>query len=192
MHEHDRTRQNSVLLLLVLAVITLLAGIADPSRAAQPSSEAPTTSSAPPAGAPAPGLPATRGVVNLHTLPPAPAVKGTTALPFRYPGGPAALAAAQAKARNWPADPNLARALSPLTFGAPSIVSTFRGIDFDESGCGCLPPDGDMAAGPNHVVVGVNTAFRVFNKSGSPLTGVIDFNTFFGSCGAPGLNPSDP
>jgi hypothetical protein len=49
-----------------------------------------------------------------------------------------------------------------------------------------------MAVGPNHMVLGVNTAFQVFNKSGTPLTGIIQSDAFFGSCGAEGLGSSDP
>ena len=42
-----------------------------------------------------------------------------------------------------------------------------------------VPPDPDIAAGPNHLIVVVNTAFEVFDKSGNSLTGPIQFATFF-------------
>src|SRR4029078_10702683 len=80
---------------------------------------------------------------------------------------------------------------------APAVITGFNGIDINDSAgsgqsCFCLPPDGDMAAGPNHVIVGVNLAFRVFNKSGSPLTPSISYDAFFNGCGPSGLSSSDP
>ncbi|MFL5731953.1 MAG: dockerin type I domain-containing protein [Chloroflexia bacterium] len=84
----------------------------------------------------------------------------------------------------------------PLGYGAPAVITGFNGIDINDSAgqgssCFCLPPDGDMAAGPNHVIVDVNQAFRVFNKSGSPQTPSISFDAFFNGCGPSGLSSSD-
>ena len=41
------------------------------------------------------------------------------------------------------------------------------------------PPDPSGAAGPNHYVQVVNTTFRVFDKKGGPLTGIIDLTTLW-------------
>ena len=38
-------------------------------------------------------------------------------------------------------------------------------------------------SGPNHYVQSVNSAFRVFDKSGNPLTPAITFNSFFAPLG---------
>lgn len=63
------------------------------------------------------------------------------------------------------------------------------GVDFDAidasdccTGTGFsafVPPDPDIAVGPNHVIVVVNTAFEVYDKSGNSLSGPIQFATFF-------------
>src|SRR5262249_35576024 len=42
------------------------------------------------------------------------------------------------------------------------------------------PPDEGMAVGNGYVVNAVNVALRVYNTSGTPLTSVIDLNSFFG------------
>src|SRR5205807_6420966 len=112
-------------------------------------------------------------------------------LPFRLPRS----AVAQAAVKNNGAT-DFAHALALLGFGAPSVITGFEGITSEESGgtggaCFCVPPDGDMSAGPNHVIVDVNQAFRVFNKSGAPLTGPVGFDTFFEGCGPSGMTSSD-
>ena len=52
----------------------------------------------------------------------------------------------------------------------PGPLLTFDGINSSQSACGCLPPDTDGDVGPNHYVEGVNVVFRVYDKSGNPLT----------------------
>ncbi len=42
------------------------------------------------------------------------------------------------------------------------------------------PPDQALCVGPNHVVEAVNDVFRVFAKDGTPATGVLSLNQFFG------------
>jgi hypothetical protein len=78
----------------------------------------------------------------------------------------------------------------------PTIITSFDAIDSEESGgsggpCYCVPPDGDISVGPNHVIVAVNQAFQVYDKSGHPLTQPIGFDTFFDGCGMSGLTSSD-
>jgi hypothetical protein len=41
------------------------------------------------------------------------------------------------------------------------------------------PPDQALCVGPNHVLEGVNTVLRVFNKDGSPASPTISYNEFF-------------
>ena len=43
-----------------------------------------------------------------------------------------------------------------------------------------VPPDPNMAVGPNHIVQWVNNAFVVFNKSGVPLNNPVSDGTFWG------------
>jgi hypothetical protein len=42
------------------------------------------------------------------------------------------------------------------------------------------PPDQALCVGGGHVVEATNDVFRVFSSTGTPQTGVIDLNTFFG------------
>ena len=52
----------------------------------------------------------------------------------------------------------------------PAPLLTFDGVSAAQSGCGCFPPDSNGDVGPNHYVNAVNSAFRVFDKSGNPLS----------------------
>ena len=75
-------------------------------------------------------------------------------------------------------------------FPAPCLVLGFEGISFNDTFCGCLPPDGAFAAGPNHLIGAVNTAYKVWNKSGQLLLGPTDIGLFFLGCNMGGV--SDP
>ena len=65
----------------------------------------------------------------------------------------------------------------------PAPLLTFDGISAAQSGCGCFPPDSDGDVGPNHYVNAVNSSFRVFDKSGNPLTPATTFNSLFAPLG---------
>lgn len=74
----------------------------------------------------------------------------------------------------------------PQMLPAPAV--SFDGIteaDTETIGQGFLPPDTNGEVGPNHFVQSVNSAFRVWNKSGTPLTPVTSLATLFGPLGAP-------
>ena len=79
----------------------------------------------------------------------------------------------------------------------PPPLLTFDGMNSAETACGCLPPDTDGDVGPNHYVEALNVAFRVYDKSGNPLTPPTTFNSLFAPlgggtpCGA-GQNDGDP
>jgi len=64
----------------------------------------------------------------------------------------------------------------------PSPFLTFDGISLLGIGEG-IPPDTNGDVGPNHYVQSVNSAFRVFDKSGNPLTLPTTFNSFFAPLG---------
>lgn len=72
--------------------------------------------------------------------------------------------------------------------GGPSILAlnsgaSFKSIDYTQSQQG-VPPDPDITVGTNHILVGVNTSFQVFDKSGNSLVGPTLFADFWGSsCG---------
>ena len=56
-----------------------------------------------------------------------------------------------------------------------------------------VPPDPEMAAGPNHVIATVNVAFQIHSTSGTILAGPITFSSFFGVIsGNPCAGYTDP
>ena len=59
---------------------------------------------------------------------------------------------------------------------APGVTSKFEAIP----STGWIPPDCVCAAGPNHVLVGVNSEFRIYNKTGGMLRRN-QFSTFLSS-----------
>ena len=68
--------------------------------------------------------------------------------------------------------------LTPTPTMPPPLL-TFLGTDRVTSGCNCRPPDTNGDVGPNHYVQTVNIGFRVFDKSGNPLTPFTTYNSFF-------------
>jgi hypothetical protein len=97
-----------------------------------------------------------------------------------------------------PSSPWMQKLLKSIFRATPTIpppVLTFDGINSAQSACGCLPPDTQGDVGPNHYVEGVNVAFRVYDKSGNPLTPTTTFNSLFAQLvGTPcsGSNSGDP
>ncbi|MDQ6740708.1 MAG: S-layer homology domain-containing protein, partial [Actinomycetota bacterium] len=185
-HSNHSLRRQWWAIPLALIVIALLAASWRTSAGASAS-----VALGGPAGKPAAGPPAALQVVDLRHLPPDAGGHSGHAgtLPFRAPHGLVA-------------PPNFKATLNPGATGAApftflNIITGFNGINSEVSGgsggpCGCVPPDGDMAIGPSHVIVGVNQAFQVFSKTGVTMTLPIGYDTFFGSCGATGLTSSDP
>jgi hypothetical protein len=49
--------------------------------------------------------------------------------------------------------------------GGPILFNSFNGINMTNS----IPPDPNLAAGPNHIIATVNTAFSIWDKSGNKL-----------------------
>jgi Legume lectin domain/SdrD B-like domain/Bacterial pre-peptidase C-terminal domain/Bacterial Ig-like domain len=85
---------------------------------------------------------------------------------------------------------------NPLSTGiskpalAPTIISGFNGMNFLDSVNGYVPPDTDMAVGPQFVVETVNAQIQIYDKStGVALLGNTPLNEFFGQ---PGESPFDP
>ncbi len=64
----------------------------------------------------------------------------------------------------------------------PPVSSSFEGVN---NVSGVLPPDTEMAVGPNHIVQVVNLAFAVYNKSGTLLAGPSNTNTLWAGFGGP-------
>jgi hypothetical protein len=75
---------------------------------------------------------------------------------------------------------------------APSIVTTFAGMDFKHTQQG-EPPDSNAAAGPNSIVETVNQQMTVYNKSTGAVIFTAAFDSFFGSlpnAGKTSVSPS--
>ncbi len=73
----------------------------------------------------------------------------------------------------------------------PKLLQEFDSIGAenccnDEPFAATVPPDPDIAVGPDHVIVVVNVAFAVYDKQGNELVPPTGFNSFF--AGAPGCN----
>ncbi|HET9493420.1 MAG TPA: hypothetical protein VFR15_04240, partial [Chloroflexia bacterium] len=64
----------------------------------------------------------------------------------------------------------------------PTPLVTFEGI---ANQWGVYPPDPNGDVGPNHYVQMVNLGFRIFDKSGNPLTPVANTNTLWQGFGGP-------
>ncbi len=107
---------------------------------------------------------------------------GHPAKPFLHPGGKDELDRGKQAALGLGKGRNIQQPGSGITTAAPQTAGLgFNGISQAESSCSCEPPDGSVAAGPNDVVGVVNTAVKVWNKSGALLLGPADLQTFFAS-----------
>jgi len=101
-----------------------------------------------------------------------------TRYPFPLSGRPA-----KPETSSLPHVQSMLKGILPPTLNMPPPLLTFAGTDRNGSGCNCRPPDTIGDVGPNNYVQGVNEGFRVFDKSGNPLTPFITFNTFFAPLG---------
>src|SRR5258708_6263088 len=61
----------------------------------------------------------------------------------------------------------------------PSANQTFDGMAQGDACGGCIPPDPDGAIGPNNYVEMVNSAFAVYSKTGTLLSGPTNINQLF-------------
>jgi len=71
-----------------------------------------------------------------------------------------------------PSVTNDASAKGGLTPSAPNSIQSFAGLDDSDSLDGFLhtPPDTNIAAGPNHVMVVVNSMFAIYTKTGTKVS----------------------
>ena len=87
------------------------------------------------------------------------------------------------------------RRAAPDALPTPSV--SFDGLSiFDTAGVGqsFIPPDTNGEVGPNHFVQTVNSAFRVWDKSGTPLIPTTRLGTLFSALSGPcaSANNGDP
>ncbi len=77
----------------------------------------------------------------------------------------------------------------PLSYyKALSAGTSFDSLDYTDccGGGGNVPPDPELAVGPNHIIAVVNVAFEIYDKSGNLLAGPTTFSSFFN--GTPGCS----
>ena len=101
---------------------------------------------------------------------------------------PAEVAAYQERALNLPP---MAPSAAPLTGQAPVPGAGWPSLDYND-GSG-VPPDPELAAGPNHLIAAVNSSFAIYNKSGSLVGGPYEFGAFMNSnpnCNAFNFDPN--
>ena len=73
--------------------------------------------------------------------------------------------------------------------GGPRLLDSWDAIDAGDccEGTGysaTVPPDPDLAVGPDHIIAVVNTAFEIYDKQGNVLVPAVQFSSFFD--GTPG------
>jgi len=116
-----------------------------------------------------PGVAGSDGLANPETTP----GREEESAPAGGGGGPEVEAP---KARN-----------AAVAGAGPEVSLTFAGLDHRDNRLAnggnqfsSEPPDQALCVGPNHVLEGVNTVMRVFDKSGQPAGDTVSFNEFFG------------
>lgn len=77
---------------------------------------------------------------------------------------------------------------------APTLGASWAGMDYTNccGGGGNVPPDVELAVGPSHVIEVVNVAFRIYNKTGTVLSGPTTFASFFSSVSGCNSGVFDP
>ncbi|MCP5100657.1 MAG: DNRLRE domain-containing protein, partial [Chloroflexi bacterium] len=65
----------------------------------------------------------------------------------------------------------------------PAADASFDSLDYNDccGGGGNVPPDPELAVGPNHAIAVVNVAFEIYDKSGNVLNGPTTFASFMAS-----------
>jgi hypothetical protein len=66
---------------------------------------------------------------------------------------------------------------------APTLSTGWDSLDYNDccGGGGNVPPDPQMAVGPNHVIAVVNVAFEIYDRTGAVLKPATTFASFFAS-----------
>ena len=80
------------------------------------------------------------------------------------------------------------RVQDPVADSAPALAPAtagdgFASMDLEDccGGGGSVPPDPELAAGPNHLIAVVNVAFEIYDTDGVSLVGPTTFASFFAS-----------
>ena len=119
--------------------------------------------------------------------------------PRRMPGpiSEAAMDELRAAAANLPVSDRVQglNAAGIMQSGPTAAGVAFDAIDYTEccGGGGSVPPDPEVAVGPNHIIGVVNVALKIWDKSGTQLVGPLTLSSFFaGTPGCSAPNTFDP
>jgi hypothetical protein len=86
-------------------------------------------------------------------------------------------------------DPVIQGSIIPGLNLVTNPIQNFDGIDMDSQvpifGGRFAPPDTNADVGPNHVVMAINSAVQVYNKTGTALTAVAPLSSLFSALGPP-------
>lgn len=95
----------------------------------------------------------------------------------------AELAAMRAAALKLPTSDRVQNLVEEAEVTAVTPGVSFDSIDYNEccGGGGNVPPDPELAAGPDHVIAVVNVAFEIYDKNGNSLIGPTTFSSFMAS-----------
>lgn len=85
----------------------------------------------------------------------------------------------QEEARSMPVNERIQTFLDGAHF-APTPGVGFESLDHATSGANFVPPDPELAVGPNHIVAVVNDSIEVYDRAGNSLLAPMLFSTFFG------------
>jgi len=87
------------------------------------------------------------------------------------------------------------QAVGPMLNKSISAGVSFEAITFTEccGGGGSVPPDPELAVGPNHIIAVTNVAFEIYDKTGTVLVQATTFSSFFaGTTGCTSAGVFDP
>lgn len=136
-------------------------------------------------------------LVNLKDLPKSAGNQNPSGAPVALPfhgASAAARAKAQELALHIPITPNVQNP-GPGVLSRPGTVTKGpfqQAVNFTDTTCGCLPPDGGFTVGPNNVIAEANTAFKIYDTSNHLLAGPTEFSTLFAPQTGCKPNFSDP
>lgn len=95
----------------------------------------------------------------------------------------AELAALREAAMGLPVMASTQFSINSLAQSVPTPLVSFDSMDYTEccGGGGNVPPDPELAVGPNHLIAVVNVAFEIYDKNGNSMVGPTTFASFMDS-----------
>jgi hypothetical protein len=100
----------------------------------------------------------------------------------------------RAAAQNMPANERIQQ-MNDISKNGPTAGVSFDSLDYNDccGGGGNVPPDPELAVGPNHIIAVVNVSLEIYDKSGNLLVGPTTLSSFFtGTAGCTSGSVFDP